>query len=111
MLKFTFARICLVSTLVAAPLAAVAAVQVGDVLGNTEEQIQAALVQSGYQVEEIETEDGMIEVEIVVEDVEMEILVDPTTGAVVVMEQESAEDQDDDDDEDDEEDDKGDDKA
>lgn len=110
MLKLTFARICLVSTLVAAPLAAVAAVQMGDVLGSTEEQIQAAMEQSGYQVEEIETEDSMIKVEIMVEGVEREILVDPATGAVVAMEYESPEEQDDEDLDDEEEDEEADDK-
>lgn len=86
---------------------AFAELKVGDTLGTTEAEIQAALEAQGATIEEIETEDGMIEVEFTIAGAEQEVEVDPSTGAIVEIEadDEDGDDEDDDSDEDETEDD------
>ena len=80
------------------PVAAMANFAVGDTLGTDLDEIRAQVEARGYNVLEIEVEDGEIEVEYEVDGAEFEAEIDPTTGAIVEVE---AEDDDDDDDDDD----------
>lgn len=66
--------------------AASAAVAVGDTLGTTEAVITTALEAQGYVVEEIETEDGNMEVEVVLDGTELEIVIDGQSGTVLETE-------------------------
>lgn len=65
---------------------ALAAVSVGDTLGTSEDAIRSALTSEGYAVEEIETEDREIEVEVTLDGQEMEVVVDAMSGKVLEME-------------------------
>lgn len=68
--------------------AASAAVAVGDTLGTTESGITTALEAQGYVVEEIETEDGNMEVEVVLDGTELEFVIDGQSGIVLETETE-----------------------
>lgn len=68
--------------------AASAAVAVGDTLGTTEADITTALEAQGYVVEEIETEDGNMEVEVVLDGTELEFVIDGQSGTVLETETE-----------------------
>lgn len=59
----------------------------GRELGTTIGQIAGRLEAMGYFVTEAELEDGMIEVEILVDGVEYELEVDPETGLVTQIEE------------------------
>lgn len=67
-----------------APMAALAAPKVGDVLGTDAETVKAALETAGCPVTKFEAEDGMVEA--VCKDATsgetLEIVIDPKTGAV-----------------------------
>ncbi|WP_420411523.1 PepSY domain-containing protein [Roseibium sp.] len=78
--------------------AALAAVTLGDDLGTTEEEVRAALTSQGYTITEIETENGELEAEVVLDGQEMEIVIDTTSGLVLEMELEDGADSDEDDD-------------
>lgn len=69
--------------LMLSPVVASAAVAKGDTLGTSEMEIRAALERQGYEVTEIEIEDGVIEAEFIAQGTEMEIEVDSTTGQVL----------------------------
>lgn len=77
---------------------AMAAVNVGDTLGTTEDEIRAALTAEGYSVEEIETEENEIEAEVSLDGKEIEVVVDAKSGLVLEIE---LEDPDEDDEKDD----------
>ncbi|WP_269581309.1 PepSY domain-containing protein [Roseibium sp. Sym1] len=77
---------------------ALAAVSVGDTLGNTEDDVRAALSSLGYMVEDIETEDGEIEAEVLMDGQEMDVVVDARSGQVLEMELEDPEGEETDDD-------------
>ena len=81
--------------------AALASFNVGDSLGTTEADIRAALEAKGAVVEEIETEDNLVEAEIVLDGVEMEIAVDLSSGAIAEIETDDDDDGDNEDDDDD----------
>lgn len=67
--------------------AAATEVKVGDVLGTSVEDVRAALASRGYTVTEIEREDDEIEAEVKQAGVELEIEIDPATGAITEIEQ------------------------
>ncbi|WP_259444835.1 PepSY domain-containing protein [Neotabrizicola shimadae] len=69
--------------LTAAPLAALAAPAVGDVVGTTPEAATAALAEKGCKVSDFEAEDGKIEAKCTDEAGKpMEVYIDPASGAV-----------------------------
>ncbi|MEP0518768.1 MAG: PepSY domain-containing protein [Hyphomicrobiales bacterium] len=76
------------------PAIAVTAPAVGDVLGTDEASIRSALEAQGYVVDEFEIEDGEIEVEVAMNDIEMEIEINAETGAIVEIETDDNEDDD-----------------
>lgn len=84
-----------------APTIALAELAPGDAAGTSEAEILAFLEAEGYTIEEVETEDGMLEVEALLAGMQYEIEVDLGTGQIAEIE---AEDEDDDaaDDDDDE---------
>ena len=84
--------------LVVAPTLAFATMTVGDQLGTTEADIQAALEARGYVVEEIEAERGEVDVDVVQDGVEYDIDVSAETGEIIEIELEDDDDEDDDDD-------------
>lgn len=66
-----------------APLAALAAPAVGDVVGTNAEAATAALAEKGCKVTAFEAEDGKIEAKCTDEaGAMMEVYIDPATGAV-----------------------------
>lgn len=83
-----------------------AEVSVGETLGTSEAAIIAALEAKGYTIEEIETEDGEIEVEVMLNGAEMEIEIAADTGAVTEVEMDDEDDSDDDDSDEDDDDNK-----
>ena len=96
------------TTLLAAllvPGAALAQVNVGDALGDTETAIRSALETQGYTVTEIEVEDGEIEVEASISGKAFEFEVSPETGLVLAASLDDDDDADDANDDDDGEDD------
>ncbi len=68
------------------PGAAFAQMNVGDVLGSTEAEILSAVEAQGYVVNEIEIEDGDIEVEAVLDGKTYEIEVSSKSGMVLEIE-------------------------
>ncbi len=74
------------------------------VLAGPVEDLIAKLEAEGYQNIEVETEDGQIEIEGVLGDMEREITLDEVTGEVLSDETEPVDDDDDDEDDDDEDD-------
>jgi len=76
----------LVTLLIGAPALAMANISVGDSIGTDEVEIRAAVEAKGYIVEEIEVEDGKIEVEVLMDGVETELVLDMTTGRVIEIE-------------------------
>ena len=106
-LKLTIARVLTASVMIASPLAAVAAFQLGDTVGTDEASIRAQLEAQGYEVEEIETEDGYISVEFQKGSVEMELEIDLATGQVLAIESDDEDEGSEDDDHDDDNDDNG----
>ncbi len=69
------------------PAVALAGLAEGDYVGSTEADITAQLTQQGYEVKEVELEDGEIEAEVVLNGETFEIEVDPKTGKVTEIEQ------------------------
>lgn len=80
----TMTRILTLSFLLAAaPLAALAAPAVGDMVGTNPEAATAALAEKGCKVTDFEAEDGKIEAKCTDEAGKlMEVYIDPATGAV-----------------------------
>lgn len=62
------------------------AVSMGDYLGKTRAEIAKNIEAQGYEVEEFETENGLIEVEAAIDGKSYEIHVDPESGEIVRME-------------------------
>ena len=83
----TFAIPLFASLLAAAPV--FANVSVGDRLGTDDAQILTALEAQGYQVEEIEREDGEIEAEVMKDGVEYELTLAQDTGEILEIETDS----------------------
>ncbi len=91
----------LATLVMSVPALAFAQLSVGDMAGTTEEEIVAKLTASGAEIEEVEIEDGMMEVEYTLDGAEFEVTVDLASGTVTEVEME------DDDEDDDDEDDQG----
>lgn len=102
----TFVKNSLIICAIAAPTLAIAEVAPGDMVGSDEAGIITLLEGQGYEVLESEVEDGIFEVEAMLDGAEVEIEVDLATGLVAEVEMEG--DEDDADDEDDSDDDKDD---
>ena len=69
---------------VALPLGvALAAAQEGDHAGTNADEISEYLSKQGYEVQEIEVEDGKLEAEVVLDGKKYEIYVDTATGNIV----------------------------
>lgn len=83
------------AALIALPATAIAAVSAGDQLGTTLDAVIAKLNDAGYEIQEIEREDGGLEVEAVLNGTTYEIMIDGETGSVTEIE---IEDDDEDDD-------------
>ena len=82
----TFKILTLTGLIAAAPALALANVGLGDKLGTTEAEIRSTLEAQGYQIEEIEFEDGEIEVELSKDGVETELVLTETDGEVTAIE-------------------------
>lgn len=78
------------------PAAAFAQLDVGQQLGSTESDVRAALTGMGYDVQEIEIEDGEIEADVVLDGVELEIEIAMDSGLIVEIETEDDDDASDD---------------
>lgn len=70
---------------------AFAGVDMGQNLGTTESDVRAALTGMGYEVHEIEVEDGEIEAEVTLDGISYEIEVAMDTGLVTEIELEDDE--------------------
>lgn len=81
--------------------AAVQGMAEGDMVGKTEAEITAALETLGAKIDEIESEDGEIEVELTLDGVAYEVEVDLTTGLIAEVEMDDDEDEDDEDEDED----------
>jgi hypothetical protein len=81
---------------VMAPTLAMAGFTLGDTMPTTEEALRAQLTGQGYVVEEVEIDDGMLEVEATKDGVEFELVIKPNTGEIIKIEQEPDDDKDDD---------------
>ncbi|WP_281973784.1 PepSY domain-containing protein [Ruegeria faecimaris] len=88
----TFKMLTLTGLIATTPVLAFANVTVGDKLGTTETDIRTTLEAQGYQIEEIEFEDGEIEVELVKDGVETELVLNKTDGVVTAIELEEDDD-------------------
>ncbi len=82
----------LAGLIAAAPALALANVGLGEKLGTDEADIRAALEAQGYVVEEIEFEDGEIEVELSKDGVETELVLNNVDGTVTAIELEEDDD-------------------
>lgn len=82
----------LAGLITAAPALALANIGVGDTLGTDEAAIRSALEAQGYVVEEIEFEDGEIEVELSKDGVETELVLTGVDGTVTAIEAEEDDD-------------------
>ena len=70
------------------PSIAFADVTLGDIIGTTDAQIQSKLETAGYTIDEIEREDGKIEVEVKSSNQEFEIVIASDSGKVIEIEPE-----------------------
>ncbi|MEW2919076.1 PepSY domain-containing protein [Ruegeria sp. ANG10] len=82
----TFKMLTLTGLIAVAPALALANVGLGDKLGTNEAEIRSTLEAQGYQIEEIEFEDGEIEVELSKDGVETELVLTETDGEVTAIE-------------------------
>ena len=96
MTKTKFATLTAVT--LAIPAIALAEIAPGDVVGITDDEISAVLTAQGYVIDEIEREDGELEVEATLEGVEYELKLDAATGEVLEVEAEDTDDDEDDED-------------
>lgn len=71
---------------VLAPSIAFADVALGDMVGTTDVEIQNKLEMAGYSIDEIEREDGKIEVDAKSGDQEFEIVIAADSGKVIKIE-------------------------
>ena len=74
------------------PAIAAAQYSLGDVIGTTDAEIRAAMEAKGYVVQEIEREDGEIEVEVLIDGVETELVLAEADGTLVEIETEDDDD-------------------
>lgn len=81
-----FKLLTLAGLMATAPVLALANVGVGETLGTTEGEIRSVLEAQGYTIEEIEFEDGEIEVEFTKDGVETELVLDDESGVVTAIE-------------------------
>ena len=88
----TLKLLTLTGLIATAPVLALANVGLGDKLGTTEAEISTTLEAQGYQIEEIEFEDGEIEVELIKDGVETELVLSETDGMVTAIELEEDDD-------------------
>ncbi|CUH47405.1 PepSY domain-containing protein [Ruegeria atlantica] len=88
----TLKLLTLTGLIATAPVLALANVGLGDKLGTSEADIRATLEAQGYQIEEIEFEDGEIEVELIKDGVETELVLSETDGMVTAIELEEDDD-------------------
>ena len=88
----TLKLLTLTGLIATAPVLALANVGLGDKLGTSESDIRATLEAQGYQIEEIEFEDGEIEVELIKDGVETELVLSETDGVVTAIELEEDDD-------------------
>ncbi len=86
--------LALTGLILTAPAIAAAQYGVGDTIGKTDAEIRAAMEAEGYVVQDIEREDGEIEVEVLIDGVETEFVLAATDGTLLEIE---VEDDDDDD--------------
>lgn len=91
----SFTKSALLAALLA-PAAAFAGLDVGQSLGTTEADVRTALTSMGYEVQEIEIEDGEIEAEVTLDGVAYEVEVAMDTGLVLEIEVDDDGDSDDD---------------
>ncbi len=87
--------------LVSTAQASIPGINTGDTIGTSEAEIVAALEALGATIDEVETEENEIEVELTFDGVAYEVEVDLTTGQVAEIEVEDDEDDDNDDENDD----------
>ena len=76
------------------PAAAFANLTPGQTLGTTEAEIRSALTALGYEVQEVEFEDGEIEAEVTQGGQALEIEIAVETGQIIEVELEDEEDDD-----------------
>ncbi|MEX0349455.1 MAG: PepSY domain-containing protein [Paracoccaceae bacterium] len=88
----TLKTLTLTALIAAAPVLAMANVNLGDTLGTDEATIRAAMEAQGNTVEEIEFEDDEIEVELLKDGVETELVLTRTDGVVTAIEMEQDDD-------------------
>lgn len=81
-----------------APATAATGIAVGDMVGTTETAIRDKLEALGGTVDDIETEDGVIEAEVVMNGTSAEIGIDPETGKVLKIDNDDEGDEETDDD-------------
>ncbi|MFA3917320.1 PepSY domain-containing protein [Ruegeria hyattellae] len=82
----TLKTLTLTTLLAATPVLVLANVSLGDKLGTDEAAIRSAMEAQGYVVEEIEFENGEIEVELVKDGVETELVLSKSDGVVTAIE-------------------------
>ncbi len=94
MTRDTLKMTTLAALILAVPTLSFAQLSLGDVAGTSEDEIRAKLEASGAVIEEMEAEQGMIEVEYTLAGAEYEVTVDPASGKVVEIENEDDDDDD-----------------
>ena len=77
----------LTALILSVPAMALAGVNIGDRIGTSDAEIRAQVEALGYQVQEIEFEDGEIEVEVLKDGVETELVLNQADGTVREIEQ------------------------
>ena len=77
----------LTALILSVPAMALAGVSIGDRIGTSDAEIRAQVEAMGYQVQEIEFEDGEIEVEVLKDGVETELVLNQADGTVREIEQ------------------------
>lgn len=77
----------LTALILSVPAMALAGVSIGDRIGTSDAEIRAQVEALGYQVQEIEFEDGEIEVEVLKDGVETELVLNQADGTVREIEQ------------------------
>lgn len=77
----------LTALILSVPAMALAGVSIGDRIGTSDAEIRAQVEALGYQVQEIEFEDGEIEVEVLKDGVETELVLNQADGTIREIEQ------------------------
>lgn len=94
MTQDTLKLTALTATILTVPALAFAGLTVGDTMDTSAEAIRTALEAQGATILEIETEDGEIEVEYMLDGLEYEAEIDATSGEILEVELEDDEDED-----------------